>query len=293
MSFSKYALTLGVMTLLGGSAALNAPAAQAASFDLDFNWSGLVVDGDTSSAGKALDANKIDGRGMRVNGERRKTTKGNIGTIWEDYGVTITGLNKSGTEANSASLGLFNSNCTPKGGSSTSGFTVSCAESNSLGDNDLATGVGSYKNISYNTEAQGNLLIFEENAGNGVADDTAGGGTFVFDIADDKHWTVEQIGVLDDAKGEITYTYRDGSQSAEDIEIHGENELQFFTAAQQKEIASIAVKFNGSGGITGLRFKELEEKVPTVPEPSGVAGLMIFGAVAKRLKRQQLGEPLK
>lgn len=267
-----------------------APAAQAATFDLDFNWSGLVVDGDTSTAGKALDANKIDGAGNKgyqwANGEKRSTTSGNIGDIWEDYGVTITGLNKSETQANSSPLGLFNSNCTPSGGTSANGFKASCAKSNSWGDNDLATGQGSYKNISYDTQAQGNLLIFEENAGDGVADDTGKGGTFLFDIAGDKNWTVEEIGILDDAKGQITYTYRDGSQSSEDIDIHGENELQFFTAAQEKAIAKIAVRFDGSGGITGVRFKDIEEATH-VPEPVAVLGLMVFGTVATRLKRQQ------
>lgn len=293
MSFSKYAFSLGAMILLGSNAVLTAPAAHAASFDLDFDWSSLVVDGDTSNAGKSLNASRIDGDGMWANGEKRSTTIDNIGTIWEKHGITITGLNKSGTRANSASLGLFNSSCAPKGGTSASGFTVSCAESDSLGDNDLATGIGSYKDISYNTEAQGNLLIFEENAGNGIADDTAGGGTFVFDVADGKNWTVEQIGIVDDAKGKITYTYRDGSKSSEKIRIHEENELQFFTAAQQKEIARIAVKFNGSGGISGLRFREIEAKVPTVPEPVSVMGLMIFGAAAIRLKRQQIEETLQ
>lgn len=277
--------------MLGASSVLTAPAAQAATFDLDFDWSGLVVDGDTSNAGKALKAHKIDGGGNKgfqwANGEKRSTTRNNIGTIWEDYGVTITGLNNSQTAANSAPLGLFNSNCAPHNGTSDSGFTFACAQSASLGDNDLATGKGSYKNISYDTQALGNLLIFEENAGNGVADDTSRGGTFLFDIADGNKWTLENIGVVDDAKGKITYTYRDGSQSSERINIREENEVQYFTAAQEKEIAKIAVQFNNSGGISGLRFREIEEAPAAVPEPAALLGLVAFGAVGTRRKRQR------
>ncbi|MGF1521797.1 MAG: hypothetical protein ACFBSF_05690 [Leptolyngbyaceae cyanobacterium] len=266
------------------------PAAQAATFDLDFDWSGLVVDGDTSNAGKALNAYKIDGGGKGyqwANGAKRSTTRDNIGAIWEDFGITITGLNNSQTAANSTPLGLFNSNCAPKDGTSESGFTFACAKSKTLGDNDLATGKGSYGNINYDTQAQGNLLIFEENAGDGVADDTSKGGTFLFDIADGKNWTVENIGVVDDAKGKITYTYRDGSKSSENINIQGENEVQYFTAAQKKEIARIAVQFNNSGGISGLRFREIEEAPAHVPEPTAVLGLVAFGAVSRRLKRQK------
>ena len=275
--------------LLGTSTVLVTPAAHAATFDLDFDWSGLVVDGDTTNAGKTLKAHRLDGAGKGyqwANGEKRSTTNGNIGSIWEDFGITITGLNNSQAALNSAPLGLFNSNCAPNGGTSESGFSFACAKSRSHGDNDLATGKGSYDNVSYDTQAQGNLLIFEENAGDGVADDTSRGGTFLFDIANDKNWTVEHIGVVDDAKGKITYTYRDGSQSTESINIDGENELHYFTAAQEKAIANIAVQFNSSGGISGLRFREVESRA-YVPEPAAVLGLVAFGSVGTRLKRQR------
>lgn len=283
---------------MGTSTVLVAPAAHAATFDLDFNWSGLVEDNDTANAGTALDANQLDtNSGQSIDGTQYSTKLGNIGSIWESYGVTITGYDNGGTQPNWAPLGLFNSNCAPRNGTSNSGFTADCEQRiqnrsgdyKTYGDNDLATGVGNYGNVSYSTEAQGNLLIFEENKGNGVADDTASGGTFFFNIADEKHWTVEKIGIVDDAEGTITYTYRDGSQSTNTIDIEGENELQFYSPDidnSSKAIDTIAVQFNNSGGISSLRFKEIAEANPTVPEPAAALGLIAFGALASRIKRK-------
>lgn len=292
VSFTKYAFASGAMTVLSIFGLFATPSAQAATLDLDFNWSGLVVDGDTSNSGKRLNAYKLDGGGtkgfQRANGKKRSTAIGNIGEIWQAYGITITGLNKAGTESNSAPLGLFNSNCVAWEGTSASGFTSDCAQSKSLGDNDLATGEGSYENISYNTEAQGNLLIFEENVGNGTPDDTGSGGTFKFEIDEDKHWTFERIGILDDANGRITFTYRDGTTKVKSFDIEGENELRFFTDDQEKEIAQVAVKLNGSGAITGLRFKEIDDS-PRIPEPTTALGLVVFGTLATRIKRQTQG----
>ncbi|MDB9525504.1 hypothetical protein PN498_05855 [Oscillatoria sp. CS-180] len=287
-NLSKTALSLGVMAVTSTGAAFFTPSAQAATFDLDFNWSGLIVDGDATNAGQALDANQLDTRsGQRIDGTKFSTKKGNIGSIWDDYGISITGLDKQGRRSNSAPLGLFNSNCVARGGVSVNGFTGTCARNGSLGDNDLATGKGSYGNVTYDTIAQGNLLIFEENKGNGTADDTSKGGTFVFDIANDKNWFVEEIGIVDDARGEITYTYRDGTVSTEMIDINGENELQFFNAAQEKEIAQVAVRFDGSGGISALRFRDEVVENASVPEPTMAIGLISLGAIVVRTKRQR------
>ncbi|NER80921.1 MAG: hypothetical protein F6K42_15395 [Leptolyngbya sp. SIO1D8] len=99
---------------------------------------------------------------------------------------------------------------------------------------------------------------------------------------------LEHIGFVDDVQGKITYTYRDGSSSTEDIDIPGENDVKFFTDAHEKQIASVAVRFNGSGAISGLRFKEVEEADP-IPEPSAALGLVAFGAVVTRFKRQRQG----
>ncbi|MEO1093562.1 MAG: PEP-CTERM sorting domain-containing protein [Cyanobacteria bacterium J06638_28] len=302
-SHLKHTAALGAMFVLGGSTLLLAPAAQAAAistsqtniYDLNFNWSGLVVNDDTTSAGDALDAFNLDTQnGQTVDDTQFSTKLGNIGDIWSEYGITITGLNKRGTKANSAPLGLFDSACAPKNGSSNNGFTVDCenkVNGKNHGDNDLATGNGSYwhkgSQITYDTLEQGNLLIFEENKGNGRPDDIAGGGTFLFDIAEDKQWTIDQIAIVDDAKGTITYTYRDGTESSEDINIKGENELKFFSAAQDKEISQVAVQFKGSGGIGGLRFREIQPPIPRVPEPASAMGLVLVGGLASRLRRHK------
>lgn len=276
--------------MLGGSAMLLAPSAQAAAFniyDLDFNYSSLVVNG--TATGYALDAYDLDkNSGQTIDGTKYSTKIGNIGDIWGEYGITINALANDGIAANKAPLGLFNSACKPKGGTSDSGFTANC-EIGRHGDNDLATGKGSYKNstINYDTLDQGNLLIFEENEGNGTPDDTAKGGTFLFNIDADKQWTIDQIAIVDDAQGQITYTYRDGTQSSEDISIAGENELKFFSAAENKAISQVAVQFDNSGGIGGLRFREVQPPIPRVPEPASVVGLLVVGGLASRLRRRE------
>lgn len=276
--------------MLGGSAMLLAPSAQAAAFntyELDFNWSGLVVNG--TATGYDLDAYALDDDGgQTIDGTEYSTELGNIGDIWSEYGITINALANDGIATNKAPLGLFNSACKPKGGTSYSGFTADC-ETGKHGDNDLATGKGSYKNsrINYDTLDQGNLLIFEENEGNGTPDDTARGGTFLFEIAEDKRWTIDQIAIVDDAQGQITYTYRDGTESSEEIDIAGENELKFFSAAQNKAISTVAVQFNNSGGIGGLRFREIQKPIPRVPEPASVVGLLVVGGLASRLRRRE------
>jgi hypothetical protein len=289
--FLQKTFALGALTVISTGAVLVAPAAQAATYyDLDFNYSGLVKNGDTSNAGTFLNAHDLDGAGQNLGGTLYSTTLGNIGDIWKAEGITITG-----DPANNRTdpLGLFNSNCTP-GHAGNNNFDASRCEQrinrSTYGDNDLATGTGSYRHngttINYDTAEQGNLLIFEENEGNAAPDDAGPGGIFYFDIAEEKNWTLEKIGFVDDARGNVTYTYRDGSSDTDSFDIPGENELRFFTGDQSKEIAQVAVRFNSSGGISGLRFKEIEAVVPNIPEPAAGVGLVVFGAVAARLKRK-------
>ncbi len=277
----QQAFALSATALVGVGTALFASGAEAATFELDFDTNGL------NGEGTALDARLMDGVGQDVEGTTYSTTTGNIGSIWADYGISITALFDDA--AGDAPLGLFNSNCKPRGGTSASGFTDPCEikiNGKSFGDNDLATGVGSYKKgqIAYDTAPQGNLLIFEENVGNAAPDDTAGGGTILFEIADNKRWAIESIGLVDDASGLITYTYRDGSSSSEEISVLDENELKFFTGAQAKEIAKIAVQFTDSAGISGLRFREMDKPRPKIPEPSALVGLLAVSGVAARFK---------
>lgn len=250
--------------------ALFVPSAQAASFNLDF---------ETDAFGNALDAKALD--------THSKNGRIDIGQLWADLGITITGSKSGG-----APLGLFNTNCAPKGGTSNSGFTVACEEGRN-GDNDLATGKGSYGNISYDTQAQGNALIFEENPGNGTPDDTAKGGEIRFDFNRSllSSVKIEKIGILDDAQGEITVNYMDGSQFVQSITNAKENQLQFFNP-DNKQVQDFVVKFNGSGAISGVIFSEFNPigEPADVPEPMAGLGLLLVGGYGLRVmsrKREQ------
>jgi hypothetical protein len=326
-SFSKKAFTLGAMTVLSAGTILMAPAAQAATyFNLDFekapdntDLNSFLLD---SSSGQTID-------GVTYG---TKSSFTSVGQIWSDLGIEIFGydndyvddvLNNRSTNTGNRTLGLFQSNCLPSNngeydgadGVSAQGFTTPCANVNSggAGDNDLATGTYYDEDgkLLYDTTPQGNLLIFEENPGrnnNNVAgfeglgrpDDTANGGTFLFDLTNfTGDWTVDGISIVDDADGQITYFYEDGSNSQVAIDIasnptanpnltDGENEVRtFFGADAQKKISKIAVQFDNSGGIGGIRLKEIQEHVPSIPEPTAALGLLAFGAVATQLKRNQ------
>jgi hypothetical protein len=307
-SFAKKAFTLGAMTVLSAGAFLAAPAAQAATFDLDFNTTGF------NGSGSALDPHDLDGSGQEIDGTSYSTSIGNIGSIWSNLGLNIFGYgnNYIGNEDISAldnTLGLFNSNCT-FGHSGRGVLDKSRCEQRlrnannqwtTYGDNDLATGIttahdgtsvnvlGVVPNGVTSPPNLGNLLIFEENKGNFAPDDTASGGTFVFKFDDDKNYLVESISVVDDAKVKIKYYYKDGTPATteEAGNVPGENDITFFSGAQQRAISKIAVQFENSGGIGGIRLKEIEEIIPTIPEPTAGLGLVAFGAVAARLKRKQ------
>lgn len=251
------------------SGAIAAPA-QANSFTLDF---------ETDADGNALDAQLLDGAGQ--NGF--STTNDNIGDIWSSIGITI-------TDDSNAPLGLFNSNCVAAGGTSANGFTTACNINNSLGDPDLATGTGSYGNISYDSDPQGNLLIFEENAGNGTPDDTSSGGTIKFDFDLDNILSsvkLQEIGIVDDASGTLTVNFLDNTTFTQTIDIDNENELKFFSlsdADQAKEIRDFSVQFNGSGGITGVAFAEFKK----IPEPMTLWGIAVVAGAGLGLKRRSV-----
>ncbi|MEB3268433.1 MAG: PEP-CTERM sorting domain-containing protein [Leptolyngbya sp.] len=280
-------LTLGIV-----GSALTTPSAYAADFVLDFQ---------TDAHGNLLDANALDTHG---NGDRV-----DIGTLWSDIGITITGSPKQGN----APLGLFNSNCKPfDDGISLSGFTQACGTSTSNGDDDLATGEGYYDQdrngafsydingngtiqrnqerfrYYYNTAPQGNVLIFEENPGNGTPDDTSIGGDifFNFDRSKLSKVVIESIGIIDDAKGELFVEYMDGSTFSETIDIRNENELKFFNPAQ-KDVKNFLVRFNGSGAVTGVTFAEFKEAPVPVPEPTGLLGLALAGGFGVRTLRKR------
>lgn len=297
--FSKQTLTLGVMLVLGGGAVLIAPTAQAATFTLDFGSTGF------DGAGEALNPHDLDDSDgqLLMDGTYGTSTGASIGTIWSDLGITITGYdndyidNPAASSMNANPLGLFKSDCII-GTANNAANTTKCQKKiggKTFGDNDLATGVtGDVFGIpwtSSTTPNLGNLLIFEENPGNSAPDDTASGGTFVFDFDPTKNWAVESISVVDDADVTIKYFYKDGTPATTEEmgTVPGDNDITFFTGAQSRAISKIAVQFENSGGIGGIRLKEIEEVIPTIPEPTAGLGLIAFGAVAAHLKRKPQG----
>ncbi|MGD1859781.1 MAG: PEP-CTERM sorting domain-containing protein [Leptolyngbyaceae cyanobacterium] len=298
VSTSNYLLRLTITGVLGSAALLSASAPQASAYYLDF---------ETAPDGTKLDSFALDGSsGQTIN----ETTYGthssflSIGEIWSGLGISIMGydnnyvtdvLNNHTPKTGGRTLGLFQSECRPgkngiyAGGVSAERYGTPCVgdDKNWQGDNDLATGtyykyingnktLDAADNIVYSSIPQGNLLIFEEKAGNYRPDDTVEGGTFVFDFSQfDGDWAIDEMSVVDDAQGWITYFYEDGTNSQEEIDIAGENEVQFFSQAQHQKISKLAVQFDNSGGIGGIRLKEI--KPASIPEPATLAGLVAIG----------------
>jgi hypothetical protein len=288
------ASTLLILGMVGG--ALTTPSASANDFVLDF---------ETDAQGNTLDANQLDthGNGNRVD----------IGNLWSDIGITITG-----NPNDNAPLGLFNSNCKPyDDGISLSGFTQACGTSTSNGDDDLATGEGYYGqdrngsfrydvngngriqrnserfNYYYNTVPQGNVLIFEENPGDGIPDDKGGSYArrMVFDFDREKieEVVIGSIGIIDDATGKIRVNYTDNTWFEQEITNAGENDLRFFNP-DQKDVKDFWVEFNGSGAVSGVTFAKFKEKPAPVPEPTGLLGLAIAGGFGVRTLRKRQSE---
>ena len=309
-SFTKKAFTLGAMTVLSAGAVLAAPGVQAATYyNLDFERTSANA---SSKADKDLNPFRLDRSGGQY-GFGTTSGKNSIGDIWLADGIQITGysgnyFSDNYQNRNEITYGLFDSACEIG--------TNDCNQTNNRGkcqrkvdgqtdgDNDLATGIsvahdGSDTHVTYfnydgtidsrekkKTPDLGNLLIFEENPGDGAPDDTKHGGVITFDVSS-KNWFLEEIGFVDDISGGlITYTFADDTMETDAINIAGDNKLEFYSPTQAKEIKTVAVKYYGSGAISGKRFKEAEQMVPRIPEPTATLGLAIFGAIAIRLKRQ-------
>jgi hypothetical protein len=305
------ASTLLILGAVGGT--LTTPSASANDFVLDF---------ETDAQGNSLrnydptlpgtNPNQLDthGSGDRVD----------IGSLWSDLGITIRGERERNNEFVSydSPLGLFNSNCKPSDdGISLSGFTQACGTSTQNGDDDLATGEGYYGqdrngsfrydvngngsiqrnserfNYYYNTVPQGNVLIFEENPGDGIPDDKGGSYArrMVFDFDREKieEVVIGSIGIIDDATGKIRVNYTDNTWFEQEITNAGENDLRFFNP-DQKDVKDFWVEFNGSGAVSGVTFAKFKEKPAPVPEPTGLLGLAIAGGFGVRTLRKRQSE---
>lgn len=259
---SKIAAPPIVGTLLALGTFKIAPA-QAAQFTLDF---------ESDPAGNVLDAIALD---THAPGERTE-----IGDIWNSIGIDIR------VEGTSQPLGLFNSNCLPSGGTSENGFTTPCDDGQNNGDPDLATGTGAYGSISYDTPPQGNLLILEENPGDGRPDDSAGGGTIIFDFDENVVISVvlEELVFVDDAEGEVTVSFPDGTAQTEAFQATQENQLLLFNGFEQRSLDSFQISFDGSGGVGAVVFSEYQTEPQAVPEGNPLLGLFLTGGLFGILK---------
>lgn len=258
--------TIGGVLLALGS--LEIAPAQAAQFTLDF---------ETDPNGNVLDAIALD---THAPGERTE-----IGDIWNSIGIDI------GVENTNQPLGLFNSNCLPFGGTSENGFTTPCDDGQNSGDPDLATGTGSYDSISYDTPPQGNLLILEENPGDGRPDDSASGGTIIFDFDENIviSAVLEELVFVDDAQGEITVFFTDGTTQTEAFQATQENQLLLFNGFEQKSLDSFQINFDNSGGVGAVVFSEYQTESQAIPEGETTLGLLLTGGLVGicKLRKQQ------
>ena len=268
---------------------------------------GLTLDFQTAPDGTVLDPIALDGSGQAIGGQTFSTSLGNVGQLFNTNGISITAT----PNASSATLGLFNSNCVPTGGFNSAG-TTPCGTSNRNGDNDLATGIGFNPNgerdgtdgivdgINFNTAPQGNLLIFEENAGNGTPDDSGRGGTFSFSF--DRSFVqrafLQEVVLVDDVSGNVELFFTDNTSQRVEFEGLLENEVITIGAGifQQQDLVSFDVNFDGSGGLSALVFSEFADlntgsnNTGAVPEGETVLGLVaaagLFG-LKQKLKRSK------
>ncbi|MEM1367713.1 MAG: hypothetical protein AAGG02_06785 [Cyanobacteria bacterium P01_H01_bin.15] len=295
-------LSVAVSTLLFSSTD-----ALAGTFEFDF---------DKAPDGTVLDPYLLDTRpGQTIDGVRYSTRRNNIGLIWESLGVTI-----SGDQGPRTPIGLFNSDCVPRGGTSENGFTRLCegeTPGNTNGDNDLATGTGfnpqgesAFSNplpaecespapgnsVNYCTQPQGNVLIFEENRGDGNPDDDANNGTIRFDFDRNIVSTVRigRIAVIDDIKATLTITFLDNTVFQEILDIQEENAVSFFgedigNLIPDKEVSFFTVQLaeqggTSSGAVSSLIFTQFGDETHALelPEPYSLLGLVSLGLLTAR-----------
>ncbi|MEO0947736.1 MAG: hypothetical protein AAFY11_06260 [Cyanobacteria bacterium J06641_5] len=268
-AISKLAIALGSLLVVAGPA-------QAAGLTLDFQ---------TAPDGTILNPNALDGSGQVIGGETFSTSLGNIDRLFSANGVNLTATPNS----SSSTLGLFNSNCTPSSGGFNSAGTAPCGTSRSNGDDDLATGIGfnpfgeqPVNGINFNSTPQGNLLIFEENRGNGTPDDSGAGGTFSFSFDRDviQRAVLQEVVVVDDVSGSIDLFFTDSTSQTLDFEGLVENEVVTLGAGlfQQRDLVGFDVNFDGSGGLSSVVFAEFADSssnnTGAVPEGETALGLV-------------------
>ena len=245
---------------------------------------GFLLDFNNDPQGNPIDAIAID--------SESDANRIDVGSLFNSLGIDIS------TSGTNAPLGVFNSNCLPFNndgtpGTSNNGFTQPCNINGGTGDPDLATGQGSYNNITFDTEPQGNLLILEENPGNGIPDDIGSGGSIIFDFDRSilSRVIVGDITFVDDAAGNVEINFLDGGTDVI-VPFDLEEENQLFSISEifnvnnlfNREVNNITINFDGSGGLASLFFTEFEFAPIEVPETSNIFGLFVMVGLGVILK---------
>lgn len=206
-----------------------------------------------------------------------------VGEIWRSQGVIIS------TKNTDRPVGLFQSNCVPENGKSLTATEVPCKQGE-FGSNGLATGQGEYLldkmgDWNFQTEPQGNILIIEENPGNGIPQDSPGGGTIRFDFDRTVLSSVvaNRIGIVDNAKGTIKVKFMDGEEYIKEFNQEERNQLEYYKIPEG-EIEYIEVTFEGNGGITGVEFDKfialgIPNALPALAAPAFLTPALIGGGV--------------
>lgn len=238
---------------------------------------------------------------------------------WADWGLT----NISGVNDRTDSAALFNTYDTAY---NTSRGQTSNLRAGWLRDDDLRTGsnwgTADQGNVLIIQEQDGGNTNIFNNTGAYTADDEAQGGYVDFDFAEAVAFNSFSMLDIDDNGGGIMVEGQkaDGSLLSIDIDelmaMHhsmngaGDNvakgtsvSLNGVTMTQvgdkqgnnsmfrfdvdQAHLTSVRFSYPGSGAIAGLEWSTAEEPPQEIPEPSAMAGLLMLGFVAKRLKRNR------
>jgi len=222
-----------------------------------------IIDFETAPDGTTLDPIQLDGSGQQIDidgdgiKETVSTSNGNVGDIYQQFGLTVTSSIKT--------IGLFDSSCPGGCGDPKSdGFSQS--------DPDLETG------SNFGTEPQGNLLIIEENAGDDFPDDQGSGGSMTLDFDETQFIVkIDKLTFVDDiSNGEINFYFDDGTSTMQTFAGNEDNDVFDLTLLngtgtnenyRDKQVDKIDITFGSSGGVGALAFTEYRQ-VPFEAETS-------------------------
>ena len=272
-------------------------------------------------AGQSIDLDLTDSVGAQLF-STSEGSAGNIGQLFTPLGLTI-------TEGDGGRIGLFDSQCIPlDGANSAAAAGVFCNDNDSSttgdGDPDLATGDVTFSDgREISTSPRGNLLIVEENNGDGVADDAVGGDILVsFDQTILDQVRLQSVLIVDDAHGSVIVDFVDPTIDNEIIlfnfsagqqTINGttldsltttgsilnpseliqfeddpENVVVEIGGFTQEDILSFEIDFVSSGGFGAFTFNEFAggnvEVVPFGFSPT--LGLVISGGLFVGLRKR-------